>query len=156
MGLKDDETVQDITKKKAKTRVEGDEVSQFTEISGLTQYTSNTAASKERKQLRKQVDEKQAVLEEQEAEIARLKAALEGKVPAQNNPPQAHLSGEDTAESPPSQQEGWEPDPDYDTPPSTVNVHQGQQQNRVIDLSKDADEDSEEEDNYSCKEDYYN
>ena len=152
MGLKDDETVQDITKKKKKPRVEGDDISQFTEISGLTQYTSNTAASHERKQLRKKVDEKQAVLDEQEAEIARLKAALAGKIPAQT-PPQAHLSGEDTAESPP-QQDGWEPDPDYNTPPATVDVHQEKSQTVVdlVGLDKDSDE---EVDNHSCEEDYY-
>ena len=156
LGLKDDETVTDLTKKKKKDR-ESDEMSQVSEISGLTPYTSNTAASTERKNLRRQVDDKQIELEEKEAEIARLKAALmDGKTLTQGNTVSpGNLSGEDTAESPP-QQEGWEPDPDYNTPPKTVDVHQGNTNTQsVVDLTKEMDDESEESARYSCKEDYY-
>ena len=79
-GIDDEETVLDLTKKKAKSKMIPQEVedirSTVSELSELTKYSSSTKASQERKNLRNQVDEQQDELKAKEAEIEALKAAL--------------------------------------------------------------------------------
>ena len=82
MGLNDEETVTDITKKKPKrtapvvpTEIK-DDGSAVSAISGFSVYSSSTAASKERKNLRNQISDQHELLEEQEAEIAKLRSLI--------------------------------------------------------------------------------
>ena len=112
-GQDDEETIQDITKKKKsrQKKIPGevqDDKSVQSEMSDLTKYSSSTRASQERKQLRRQLDDQQDELDEKDDEIAKLKAALaqqsfyvntdQGDASSNSD----HNSGEDTAESPPT------------------------------------------------------
>ena len=166
LGLKDDETVTDVTKKqspKSNPRQDRDDVSRVSEISGLTQYSNATAASKERKSLRAQVQAKAKKLEEQEAEIARLTAELEKRKQELNVPSDSssapsgssNSTGEDTAESPNVQNDGWEADPNYDELDDDTSTDGTYLPKAVVDLSqKDSMSDTEENDDTS-ESDFY-
>ena len=164
LGLKDDETVTDVAKKqKPRTpsiQSDIDSTSQGSEISGLTQFSTATAASKERKKLRSQVDEKTIEIEEQAAEIEKLKAQLAqfGKCTGHDTPTDRSSSphspstssqnstGEHTSESPPNQStDGWEPDPDYGISEDVQGDMKKGPNKSIIDLSlgKDSDSNSE-------------
>ena len=122
MGFNDDETVKDVTKPKLKmaqvpTEIRDDATAVST-LSGLTNYSTSTAASRERKNLRLQVTDQQEELEEKDAEIALLKKALQtqkermeqGKARSPPNSADAsqESSGENTAESK-EIPDGWDP-----------------------------------------------
>ena len=110
-GQDDEETVNDITKKKKakqKSTVPRDvkeDKSVCSEMSDLTKYSSSTKASKERKQLRNQLEDQQEELEAKEDEIARLKAALAQQSLSKSQPPSDvtstsdNNSGESTSET---------------------------------------------------------
>ena len=81
IGLNDEETVAgDLTQPKASfsevPKEIRDDSSTGSALSGLTNYSTSTAASKERKALRHQITDQQAELDEQAAEIARLTKAI--------------------------------------------------------------------------------
>ena len=128
IGLNDEETVAgDLTKPKSSfsgvpTEIR-DDSSMGTALSGLTNYSTSTAASKERKALRNQVTDQQEELDEQAAEIIRLTKALNTLEKQQkevtldtksedNTLNDVDLSsGENTSESP--EREGWGPDIEF-------------------------------------------
>ena len=166
LGLKDDETVNDVTKKQKPARHQrDDDTSQVSEISGLTQYSTASAASKERKKLRSQIDAKTLTIEAQAAEIAKLRADLQkcgtadkGQQDGSSSPSSQASSqsstGEQTSESPPiSQPDGWEKDPNYDTDDSPP-ARKARQKKSIVDLSHETTSESENSDEVSESE-YY-
>ena len=81
VGLDDTETVMDMHKKrqpkaKVPTQVTNDDRSVRSELSGLTNYSSSTKASLQRKELRATVETQQDAIADKEKEIERLRAAL--------------------------------------------------------------------------------
>ena len=119
MGLNDEETVKDITKKKVKKKTPvpfeiQDDGSAASAMSALSVYSSSTAASNEQKTLWNTITDQHEKMEEQESEIARLKALLakqqiiHTKTPSQQDNPQDQkindgLVGEKIPD-------GWEPE----------------------------------------------
>ena len=125
-GMDDEETVLDLTKKKAKSKMVPQEVedsrSTVSELSELTKYSSSTKASQERKNLRNQVDEQQEALDAKEAEIEALKAALsrqsiEGNIDADAQ--SESNSGESTSEDTSTKDQINTPAQESQDPPGT-------------------------------------
>ena len=87
LGLNDEETIKSMTKKKVKRKVvpanvrQGD-ASVVSGISKLTDFSSSTQASKERKSLRKAMTAQQATIAAQSEQIALLLAAMGENKPA--------------------------------------------------------------------------
>ena len=99
----EDETVQDITQKKAarEKSKKDDADSVRTGSSRLTAYSSSTKASMERKRLRKKLGDQKEVLDAKDEEIRKLTAALNAKLNQsqglEGSPTESH-SGESTSE----------------------------------------------------------
>ena len=103
-GQEDEETIKDLTtKKKAKHKRivpadVKDDGSVQSEISELTKFSSSTKASRERKNLRHQIDEKDDMIAQLRAELARSK--LTKSSPPGSSSSSENNSGECTSEPP--------------------------------------------------------
>ena len=151
MGLNDEETVnRDL--KQPKTSFPDipsevhDDASARSALSGLTNYSTSTAASKERKALRKEVIDQQTALDEHKEEIARLTRELEAlskrkTVDLTNTrdvDSEQSSSGENTSESPDGK-EGWDSDIEFS---DEVEIKPARQKEKTIDSDQDSDSDA--------------
>ena len=108
-GQDDEETIKNITQKKKARKKHtipqdvSEDGSVHSEMSDLTKYSSSTRASKERKQLRHQLEDQQEELDAKDSEITRLRAQLERMNRSQHNTDALSASdnnsGESTSES---------------------------------------------------------
>jgi len=107
LGLEDVETVTDLKKKKKKKTRKKDIPSQISEaqsvvseMTGLTQYSSASKASQQRKELRNQVKDKDRELEKYKQMVAQL-LAQSNKANEGNNPRKNDSDAEEEGEEPP-------------------------------------------------------
>ena len=104
VGVDDTETVNNIqVKKKAKPKIPqqvgGEERSVRSELSGLTNYSSETKASQHRKELRSQVADQQVEIDEKDDEIKKLKEMLKAQSIKLNETKKNDMEGENTKDS---------------------------------------------------------
>ena len=148
MGLNDEETVgRDL--KQPKTSFPDipsevhDDASARSALSGLTNYSTSTAASKERKALRKEVIDQQTTLDEHKEEIARLTSELEtlaqrktvDLTTTRDVDSEQSSSGENTSESPDGK-EGWDSDIEFS---DEVEIKSSEKKGETINIDQDSD-----------------
>ena len=180
LGINDTETVIDMTKKKVRVtkkavpkNVQNDANSVISGISGNTDYSSNTQASKERKKLRSNVATQQSQIETQSKQIKKLLEALaKSNIDLEQDDNSYQESGEDSTETPedknqqaPSDDEGsvgvrFKPSQNTEHPADEdieviddSDEEMEEDANRTDDEKADTDDDDEEDDSTTTNED---